>query len=331
MPYELSKCKLSMLVVLLLSISTSGAKSAVELTRDPYQQSQPEVFGPGVISTGDMELNAAFTPDGQTLYFSKRTPKYQLWTILVSSLRRGSWSTPKVAEFSGQYGDNDPFISPDGSKLFFSSNRIGPGKTKYDFDIWMVEKTRSGWSEPTNPGPPVNTESQEFYPTVSANGTLYFSSNREGGKGSGDIYRSRFIDGKYSAPENLGDSINSKYFDGDPYIAPDESFLIFVSYNRPEGLGDGDIYISFNRNGSWTAAKNLGSRINSSALDFCPTMSPDKKYFFFTSERGFADQPLKGRLTYTEFMKKIHGPGNGLGDIYRIDARAVLDSVETEK
>ena len=128
MPYELSKCKLSMLVVLLLSISTSGAKSAVELTRDPYQQSQPEVFGPGVISTGDMELNAAFTPDGQTLYFSKRTPKYQLWTILVSSLRRGSWSTPKVAEFSGQYGDNDPFISPDGSKLFFSSNRIGPGK-----------------------------------------------------------------------------------------------------------------------------------------------------------------------------------------------------------
>jgi WD40-like Beta Propeller Repeat len=145
------------------------------------------------------------------------------------------------------------------------------------------------------------------------------------------IYRSRFINGKYSAPENLGDSINSKYFDGDPYIAPDESFLIFVSYNRPDGLGDGDLYISLNRNGSWTAAKNPGSKINSSALDFCPNISPDKKYFYFTSERGFADQPLKTRLTYKEFMKNIRGPGNGLGDIYRIDARALRDSMEIEK
>ena len=88
MPYELSKYKLSMLVVLLLSISTSGAKSAVELTRDSYQQSQPEVFGPGIISTGDMELNAAFTPDPHSLYFSKRTPNYQLSTSLVSSRTR---------------------------------------------------------------------------------------------------------------------------------------------------------------------------------------------------------------------------------------------------
>jgi hypothetical protein len=335
MPYEFSRCKRLILVGLLV-ITTCGAKPAIELTRDVYQPSQdqpsqPEVFGAGIISTGDMELNAAFTPDGKTLYFTKRTPRYQLWTILVSSLRQGHWSTPQVAEFSGQYGDFDPFISPDGSKLFFSSNRIGPGKAKNDFDIWIVDKTQSGWSEPTSLGLPVNTESQEYYPSVSANGTLYFSSNREGGKGNGDIYRSRFINGKYSAPENLGDLINSKYFDGDPYIAPDESFLIFVSYHRPEGIGDGDLYISLNRSGRWTAAKNLGSKINSSALDFCPNMSPDKKYFFFTSERGFADQPLKRRLTYREFMEKIRGPGNGLGDIYRIDARAVLDSVETEK
>jgi len=78
-------------------------------------------------------------------------------------------------------------------------------------------------------------------------------------------------------------------------------------------------------------AKNLGSPINSSALDFCPIMSPDKKYFFFTSERGFADQPLKKKLTYDELMKNIRTPGNGLGDIYRIDAGVILDSIKTEK
>lgn len=323
-----SKRSVNVILVGILSMTVCAANPAVDFTSYLYQQSQPEMFGAGIISTGDMELNAAFTPDGQSLYFTKRTPKTQLWTILVSSLKQGRWSTPQVAEFSGQYADFDPFISPDGSKLFFSSNRPGPGKTKNDFDIWVVEKTRSGWSEPANLGLPVNTETQEFYPSVSANGTIYFSSNREGGKGSGDIYRSRLVDGKYSAPENLGDSINSKSFEGDPYIAPDESFLIFVSYNRPEGVGDGDLYISVNRDGHWTAAKNLGSTINSSALDFCPIMSPDKKYFFFTSERGFADQAQKTRLTYEDLMKKIRSPGNGLGDIYRIDAKVILDLVK---
>lgn len=307
-------------------VSISVTIWANEISQNADQRMQPAMFEPGIISTGDMELNAAFTPDGRTLYFTKRTPKYQLWAILVSTLNGGRWSTPRVAEFSGQYGDFDPFISPDGTQLFFSSNRPAPGKTKTDFDIWMVKKTGAGWSSPTNLGPDINTESQEYYPSVSKSGTLYFSSNRDGGKGSGDIYRSKLVDGKYSKPENLGDAINSKYFEGDPYIAPDESFLIFVSYNRPEGLGDGDLYISFNQNGAWTPAKNLGAPVNSSALDFCPNMSPDGKYFFFTSERGFADQPLSKPLTYEQFLKQIHSPGNGLGDIYRIDARVVTNA-----
>lgn len=131
------------------------------------------------------------------------------------------------------------------------------------------------------------------------------------------------MNGKYSKPENLGDEIYSKYYDGDPYIAPDESFLIFVSYNRPEGLGDGDLYLSFNQNGRWTPAKNLGAPINSSALDFCPNMSPDGRYFFFTSERGFADHPLTKPLTYEQLSNQIRNPGNGLGDIYQIDAAAI--------
>ena len=319
---KLSSCK-SLLLFGLCSFCFAVAMQARGLAQDSAQPAQPAMFAPGQISTADMELNAAFTPDGRTLYFTKRTPKLQLWTILVSTLKGNRWSEPRVAEFSGQYSDFDPFISPDGSQLFFSSNRPAPGKTKNDFDIWVVKKTATGWSTPENLGPDINTESQEFYPSVSKDGTLYFSSNREGGKGSIDVYRSRLVNGKYAKPENLGDAINSKYYDGDPYIAPDESFLIFVSYNRPEGLGDGDLYISLNQNGAWTPAKNLGAPINSSALDFCPNMSPDGKYFFFTSERGFADHPLTKPLTYDELMKDLRNPGNGLGDIYRIDAAAI--------
>jgi len=122
----------------------------------------------------------------------------------------------------------------------------------------MVEKTQTGWSEPANLGLPVNTPSQEFYPSVSTNGTLYFSSNRDGGKGSGDIYHTQFVNGKYSTPENLGDSINTKTFEGDPYIAPDENFLILTAYNRSDGLGDGDLYISLNRDGHWTPGEKSG-------------------------------------------------------------------------
>jgi Tol biopolymer transport system component len=280
---------------------------------------EPIIFGEGTLSTGDMDLNAAFTPDGRTLYFTKRTPKFQFWVIVVSHFQRGRWSEPEVAEFSGQYSDHDPFISPDGSKLFFCSTRPTTGQPKTDFDIWVVEKKGTGWSAPKPLAEPINTKASDLYPSVASNGTLYFSASREGGKGRGDIYRARLGDGKYAEPENLGDAINSQYTEGDPYIAPDESYLVFVSYGRSEGYGDGDLYISFRRNGAWTKAVNLGPKINSSAIDFCPTVSPDGKYFFFTSERGFADQPLQARLTYGQFVKQIRGPRNGLGDIYQVD------------
>jgi len=320
----------------LLALSAACLVAVVVLTaaqqrgrdRPPYAATHalvtPTLFAEGTISTADMELNAAFTADGKTLFFTKRTPKYQFWAILVSTYKQGAWSTPEVAPFSGQYGDFDPFISPDGSKLFWSSRRLVEGRQPGGFDIWMVERTANGWGNPKTLGTPVNSDAPEYYPSVSSNGTLYFSSVRPGGAGQLDIYRSRLVDGKYTDPESLGDSVNSKFTDGDPYIAPDESYLIFVSYGRPEGSGDGDLYISRNVGGVWSKAQNLGPTINSSALDFCPIVSPNGKYLFFTSERGFADAPLARRLTYGELMKRIRNTGNGLGDIYQVDLDAVL-------
>ena len=280
---------------------------------------EPAIFGPGIISTGEYDTHPAFTPDGKTLYFLRSTPNFNLWTILVSRFENGKWRTPEVAPFSGQYSDADPFITPDGSHLYFISNRPTAGRTEPNLDIWVMDKTGTGWSEPKNLGAPVNSAGSEWYPTIAANGTIYFGSDREGGKGRNDIYRCRLVDGKYAAAENLGELINSQFNEFEPLIAPDESYLIFMAGGRADARGGFDLYLSYNRNGEWTKPVNLGDKINSSGNEYSPTISPDGKYFFWASTRGFADKPLERRLDFRELTDKLRGPHNGLGDIYQID------------
>lgn len=285
----------------------------------PKPLSEPTIFADGVISTGMFESHPAFTPDGKTLYFLRSTPTFSLWTIVFSQFTNRRWTNPEVAPFSGQYSDADPFITSDGSRLYFISNRPVPGKAKPDLDIWMVEKTSTGWSEPKNLGAPINSPGNEWYPTIAANGTIYFGSDREGGKGRTDIYRARLVDGKYPEAENLGDAINTPFNEFEALIAPDERFLILMGGGRPEARGGFDLYISYNRNGTWTKPVNLGDKINSTGNEYSPTISPDGKYFFWTSARSFADKPLEKRNNGQELMKRLQSPGNGLGDIYYID------------
>lgn len=299
------------------------ASGQVDNAKRPYASTkpiiEPVIFGEGIISTPEDELNAAFSPDGKSVYFSKNTPGSRQGVIVVSHFVKGRWGKPRIVEFSGQYSDYDPFFSFDGSKLFFISNRPVSGTTrKKDFDIWVVEKTQDGWGAPKNIGPPISTERNEYYPSLAADGTLYFSTERQGGKGGFDLYRSRHVAGKYGEPENLGEA-NSQFAEIDSYIAPDQSFIIFASYGRPDGLGGGDLYISYNLNGSWTKAINLGAPINSNAREYCPIASPDGEYFFFTSERGFADTPPSKPLTYRELEDNLRSVRNGLGNVYQVD------------
>jgi len=312
----------SMLCGPVVGIITEAAQNH-DRAKHPYDFGKPlseaAVFADGLISTGDFESHPAFTPDGRTLYFLRSTPNFSLWTILVSRFEKGKWTTPETAPFSGQYSDADPFITSDGSRFYFISRRPVAGKSKPDLDIWVMEKTAAEWSEPKNMGAPINSAGSEWYPTVAANGTMYFGSDREGGKGRTDIYRSRLEGGKYTEAENLGAAINTEFNEFEPLIAPDESFLIFMAGGRAGGLGGFDLYISYNRNGAWTKPVNLGDKINSSGNEYSPTISPNGKYFFWTSTRGFADKPLEKRLSYQELMNRLQSPGNGLGDIYQID------------
>jgi Tol biopolymer transport system component len=296
--------------------------------RHPYDAdkplAQPVLFGEGWLSTAEDDLNAAFGPDGKTVFFTRNFPRNRLGVILFAEYKNKKWTPPQIASFSGLATDYDPFFSADGKQIFYCSNRGADGKPKTDFDIWYVEKTANGWSAPKSVGAPVNSNVDEYYPSVAADGTLYFSSNRQGGKGSFDIYRSRFVDGKYMEAENLGEGVNTATVELDNYISPDQKFLVFAGNGRKDDLGGGDLYISFNRSGAWTTARNLGAPINSPAREYCPIGSPNGKYFFFSSFRGNLDKPLDKPLkSYQELTNLFSSTLNGRGNIYQIDIAAL--------
>ncbi len=286
---------------------------------------EPAIFAEGVISTRDYESSITFAPDGRTAYFVKSTPDLSLRVIVVSHFEKGKWSTPEVVSFSGQYSDSDPCLSPDGTKLYFASRRPLAGTAaKADHDLWVVEKSGTGWGEPGHLDAPVNSESQDTSPSATADGTLYFSSNRAGGKGAADIYRAKFVADNYSAPQNLGEAINTPGPEFQSFVSPDERLLVFGSAGRADGQGSSDLYFSQQTDGAWSKAVNLGSKVNSKGAESAPRISADGQRFFWTSTRGygFEDQAAK-RLTYTELSNKLQTAGNSLGDIYQIDLNAL--------
>lgn len=284
-----------MLTVVLLSLSclvaAFGWNGASAQSGHPYDRKEairtPKLFAEGLINTSGDEYGPAFTPDGRTLYFVKRKDRKEAEFIAVSEFKNGKWTQPVAAAFSGQYPDKEPYVSPDGKQIFFASRRplTAQGAQK-DWNIWVVSKTKTGWSEAQNLGALVNSPGYDNYPAVAKNGTLYFGSVRAGGKGEGDLYRSRLVNGKYTQAENLGDVINTAGNEADPYIAPDESYMIF-SGDIEGGMGEGDLYISFNQGGVWTKPESLGATINSAEYEYTPLISPNKKYLFFS--RGWGD------------------------------------------
>ena len=248
--------------------------------------SMPKLFAEGIIETSADEYNPTFTPDGKTVYFTRRVDRKGNETIMVSELKIGKWSLPATASFSGKFYDKEPMVAPDGKRIFFASTRPNGRDEKSNFDIWMVEKTKNGWSEARNLGANVNSSGYDNYPSVAKDGTLYFASVRQDGRKDNDLYRSRLMNGEYQKAENMGDIINSSKTDADPFIAPDQSYLIFCSV-REGGAGEGDLYVSFNELGAWTVPQSLGKNINTAEFEYTPLVSPDGKTFYFS--RGWGE------------------------------------------
>ncbi len=299
----------------------------IALARPPGAAAQetPQVYEPGIFSTGAWDFFVALTPDQQTAYLCRANGDFSYYTILETRRAAGRWSTPRAASFSGRWSDADPHVSPDGRKLFFISNRPINGDTAQEnYDIWMVERAAGGgWGTPRPLGAPVNrADATEWSPSVAANGDLYFGTVRDGGKGANDLYVARWTGRGYAEPENLGDSVNTKAGEVEPWISPDETYLIFSALGRPEGPGGYDLYLSERRNGVWQAARPI-TQVNSPKGDFNHSVSPDGTYLFFSSTRGRFDSVPPAGLPYPEMQKRLTGVGNGLGDIYRIPISAL--------
>jgi Tol biopolymer transport system component len=238
----------------------------------------------------------------------------------------GQWTEPTVASFSGTYDDYDLTMSPDGNRVYFTSNRpVGDGEDVLEnSDIWYVDRTKEGWGDPVRFPEPINTEMRELYPSESRDGYVYFFSSMTGGYGSFDLYRVALRDGEFGAPENLGPSINTEENETDACISPDGDYLVFTS-TREGGYGSGDLYISFRTSeGGWTQAENLGEAVNTEHLEFCPSVSRDGKYLFFTSNR-----PKAAAIAETSAVRKELGltpsPDRPDIDIYWVDA-ALIES-----
>lgn len=282
------------------------------------------------VSSALQERDLTISPDGTEMYYTLQGNQHA-YSFIVRRTRNkdNSWSEPSMASFSGKFGDLEPAFTSDGKKLFFSSNRpLDGGTSSKDYDIWYVEKDGSKWSEPKNAGPTVNTLADEFYPSPAANGNLYFTAEYKHGIGKEDIFVCRWEDGKYLESQPLDTAVNSKTWEFNAFVTPDEQYIFFTAYGRKGDLGGGDIYMSVKgADGRWQPAKPIAI-INSPRLEYCPFLSFDRKILFFTSGRHDIPKVFGSPMSYGDLMKLSNSAANGSENVYGISFQKVLESVK---
>jgi len=247
-----------------------------------------EMFAPNFISTEEQEFGSVFSKDGTEFYFGVDVGRRN--EIRYSKMLDGQWTKPRTIVSHEAYSYNDPFLSNDEHRLYFISTRAsdGLGEIK-DVDIWYVERLDDGWSEPINVGSNINSSGDEYYISFTDDDSMYFASDghtrQDTSRSDHDIYYAEFIDNEFQKPVLLDSTVNSAGYEADVFVAPDESYLIYCS-TRDGGYGRGDLYISFeNAEGEWTEAVNMGAAINTEHYEYCPFVTKDGKYLFYTSNQ----------------------------------------------
>lgn len=257
--------------------------------------------------------------DGDEAFFTLQSPSTAISQIAVIKKENNDWLDPELLPFCDAFTYLEPFLSSDGNRLFFASDRPLDDSSleKKDFDIWYVDRPHKDaqWSEPKNMGKPINSDLDEFYPTLSDNNNLYFTMDAPEGLGKDDIYFSKWEDGHYLEPVLLNENINSNGYEFNAFISKKEDFLIFTKYNEKDGHGSGDLYISKkDQNGKWQKATNMGLPINSKYMEYCPFYDEDNQLLYFTSRRETITS--KKFKDINDFKSYIQNNPNGLSKIY---------------
>jgi hypothetical protein len=246
---------------------------------------EPEIFAPGIVSTGLATRDIAMTPDGNELYFAVTLGGRTM--IMETRQQDGVWTEPAVAPFSGRYLDIEPAISPDGQRFFFLSTRPQAGQEErpgwvYQ-DIWVMDRKGDIWGVPYNLGPPVNSDAPEYFPSVTTDGTIYFT--REGEDRVSATWRSRLV-----------------------AIGGVDYYVVFRS--------DDD---------TWSEPINMGPVINQpDGREWSASLSPDGKYLFFMSSRAYGETevPLTSK-SITDLLRLSTDPGWGSSDIWWVSAEVI--------
>lgn len=308
-----------------------GKSNFPKLTDKYFNQEQPglesKMFAPDIISTGKYELNAVFSPDYSEFYYSVRVLSGQI-VIMYMKYVDNQWTSPEVVSFSGKYSDADPFITPDNKWMYFVSMRpVDNSNEPKDYDIWRAKRLENGWREPEHLDSTVNSEFTDVYPTLTKDGTLYYSSGRDNASQGRDIFYSKMNGDSFEQAVRLEGTVND-FREGDVLVSPDEDYLI-VSRK-----GNGGLVISFRNEEKWSEPIDMGEQINLTGYEYCPMISPDGKFLFFTSEKDnfkpYSDTKMGIQDIENHYDSLLLKPNNGLGDIYWISAE-IIEKIRAEK
>ncbi len=254
------------------------------------------IFAPDFISTPTRFAgNSTFSPDGTEFYFSVTNKQWDNFAIMYTKFENGAWTSPAKADFLENKFTLEPFYTPTGNRIFFNGGDAG------NTDIWYCEKNGDAWGRPVKLPEPVGSARFEWFPSLTKQNTLFFTRD-------GKIYSSACQNSAYNTIVKLGMPVNtSKYQSGDPYIAPDGDYLIFMSTDWPGGYGQGDLHITYKKNnGGWTNPKNLGPAINTVEFECGPSVTPNGKYFMFTRRKQWqTDMPSKIYWIKADFIERL--------------------------
>lgn len=278
---------------------------AITMVGSPMVGQQGEAFAPFAPRAYRLVNGVAFSPDDQVMYFalyyrevlahrgmpSDAAPE----TGLFRAARNGeAWSEPQLLAFSGAFEDYEPALTADGTLMVFNSRRpYADGRLPERNDLWMAERGVDGWQAPTRIQAITSFEHEESYGTLTADRRLVFLRGRpdRSGQVSYDLYESQFEDGAFSESTRHPVSTD-RWGEGDPWIAPDGSYLIFTRWDDAIGWRETvDLYISFLASGQWTTPEAL-DELNTAGPDFGPAVSSDGRELYYFADGRFRRIPL---------------------------------------